>query len=72
VPSTVRPRQRPGATIPIATRHGVPEPKASTYAAIALATLTGMQMTQRPFNPSSLRTVYGELAQALGKNLAPA
>jgi AcrR family transcriptional regulator len=53
-------------------RHGVPEPKAKTYATIALATLTGMQMTQRPFNPSSLRTVYDELAQALGKNLAPA
>ncbi|MGB8403198.1 MAG: TetR/AcrR family transcriptional regulator [Mycobacterium sp.] len=52
-------------------RHGVPEPKAKTYATIALATLTGMQMTQRPFKASSLRAVYDELAQTLGKDLLP-
>jgi len=50
-------------------RHGVPPRRAEVYATIALSTLAGMQVSQRPFDPAALRTVYDELAAALGANL---
>jgi AcrR family transcriptional regulator len=53
-------------------RHGVSKQKANTYATIAIATLAGMQVTQRPFQAATLRTVYDELAKALGKDILPA
>lgn len=52
-------------------RHGIPEDKADTYATIAIATLAGMQVTQRPFDPGALRAVYDELARTLGKDVLP-
>jgi AcrR family transcriptional regulator len=53
-------------------RHGVSKQKANIYATIAIATLVGMQVTQRPFEPDKLRAVYNELAKALGKDILPA
>lgn len=49
-------------------RHGVPEPQAETCAAIAIATLAGMQVTQRPLDRSALHAMYTEVAGALGRN----
>ena len=50
-------------------RHGVTARRAETYATIALTTLVGMQVSQRPFDRAALRKVYRELATALGANL---
>jgi AcrR family transcriptional regulator len=53
-------------------RHGVSKQQADTYATIAIVTLAGMQVTQRPFDPEAFRAVYRELVTTLGKDMLPA
>lgn len=45
--------------------HGVAAAVADLYATIAIATLVGMQMTRRPFDPAFLDRIFAELTNAL-------
>jgi AcrR family transcriptional regulator len=45
--------------------HGVAPETADLYATIAIATLVGMQVTRRPFDPALLERMYAELTAAL-------
>lgn len=64
-------RLRHGGLAESLRRHGISPEKADIYATIALATLAGMQVTQRPFDPAALRAVYDELARTLGRDVLP-
>ncbi len=52
-------------------RHGIPAPQAEAFAAIAVAALAGIQVTQRRLDQTDLRAMYSELAQALGRDRPP-
>lgn len=52
-------------------RHGVSKKNADAFATVAIATLAGMQLTRHPIDPSALRTLYDELAEALGTDILP-
>jgi AcrR family transcriptional regulator len=50
-------------------RHGVAKSQAEMYAAIAIAALAGMQVTQRPLDRKALRAMYTELSSTLGRHV---
>lgn len=47
--------------------HGVAESQAEAFAAIAIAALAGIQVTQQDLDRAALLAMYSELARALGR-----